>query len=249
MKPFNMSQITTLTFFKYKGLKSKIWAFGMMQYAHKYLGACPGLQFYKLMGSGRGLGFNPFPDFSVYCLLQVWDSSEKADDFFDSNPLMQQYEANTEEHWTLFLKVLSSKGEWSKQNPFEVSNDIDPDKSEIAVITRATIKWHQLIKFWSYVPTSEGNISQLKGLKYTKGIGEVPLIQMATFSLWKDKKALQEFAYQSKGHQGAIQRTRKHDWYSEELFARFQVFKQRGSWEAAKGANHSAYSKNSFSPT
>ena len=69
-----MTQITTLSFCKYTSLRNKFWGLKMMQFAHKGLANTNGLTFYRLLGSGRGKGFNPFPDWSVYCLLQVWES-------------------------------------------------------------------------------------------------------------------------------------------------------------------------------
>lgn len=42
-----------------------------------------GLQFYKLMGSGRDLGFSPFPDWSVYALLCVWESEAASEQFLN----------------------------------------------------------------------------------------------------------------------------------------------------------------------
>jgi len=62
------------------------------------------------------------------------------------------------------------------------------------------------------------------------GIGEVPLTQMATFSIWKNKEALMDFAYKSKEHAQAIVKTRKLQWYNEELFSRFQPYKTVGHW-------------------
>ena len=54
---------------------------------------------------------------------------------------------------------------------------------------------------------------------------------MATFSLWKDFESVKQFAYKSKQHKEAIRRTRKNEWYKEELFARFQPYKSTGTWE------------------
>ena len=65
---------------------------------------------------------------------------------------------------------------------------------------------------------------------YTKGIGEAPLIQMATFSIWENKEALHNYAYNSPEHQEAIRKTRKLDWYQEELFVRFQPYRSMGTW-------------------
>ena len=67
----------------------------------------------------------------------------------------------------------------------------------------------------------------------TKGIGEVPFTQMATFSLWQDKQSLMDFAYNSKEHQNAIKKTREMDWYKEELFSRFQPYRSVGSWNGS----------------
>lgn len=224
-------QITTITFFRYKGFKNKFWGFQMMQFAHGDLGNTIGLSFYKLMGSGKGLGFNPLPDWSVYSLLQVWESKEAADSFFDSSNLIKKYQAHTAELWTLYLKNISAAGEWSGRNPFEKSKTITRDNPPIAVITRATIKISKLRSFWQYVPTSEKPLSQNDGLIYTKGIGEIPILQMATFSLWKDLESVKKFAYESKEHQEAIRKTRELNWYKEELFSRFQPFQSIGTWE------------------
>ena len=59
-----------------------MWAFGQMQFAHSHIKKTPGLNFYKLMGSGREPGFNPLPDWSVYALLCNWENENAANDFF-----------------------------------------------------------------------------------------------------------------------------------------------------------------------
>ena len=222
-------QITTISFFKYTSLRNKFWALKMMQFAHKGLVNTEGLSFYRLLGSGKGKGFNPFPDWSVYCLLQVWESEEAAHTFFNSSNLIQQYSERTDELFTLYMKNISAGGTWVGKTPFEKGADLD-STLPIVVITRATIKWNWLLRFWKYVPTSQEALNGNEGLIYTKGIGEVPIVQMATFSLWKNFEAVKQFAYNSKQHQEAIRRTRKNDWYREELFARFQPYKSVGTW-------------------
>ena len=222
-------QITTISFFKYTSLRNKFWGLKMMQFAHKGLVNTEGLSFYRLLGSGKGKGFNPFPDWSVYCLLQVWESEEAAHTFFNSSDLIKQYSERTDELFTLYMKNISAGGTWVGKNPFEKGADLD-STLPIAVITRATIKWNWLIRFWKYVPTSQEPLDENEGLIYTKGIGEIPIVQMATFSLWKNFESVKQFAYNSKEHQEAVKRTRKNDWYREELFARFQPYKSVGTW-------------------
>lgn len=209
----------------------------MMQFAHAELAKAEGLAFYKLMGSGKGAGFSPLPDWSVYSLLQIWETAEQADAFFAQAPLFEKYRNHTSEIWTLFMKNISAAGEWSGTNPFRPSSALDADNPRVAVITRATIKVSKLISFWKYVPTSQEPLSDNEGLIYTKGIGEVPIVQMATFSLWKDLESVKKFAYQSREHQTAIRKTRTLNWYNEELFSRFQPYKSVGEWEGKNPLN------------
>ena len=223
-------QITTITFFKFTSLYHKIWAFFMMLFAHRHLSRSGGQSFYRLMGSGKDKGFNPLPDWSIYSLLQVWDTQEDAKNFFSSSPLIRMYQAHTKEICTLYMKNISAGGTWVGKNPFEKGADLKPDLP-IAIITRATIKWNWLYQFWKYVPTSEKGLNGNDGLIYTKGVGEVPVVQMATFSLWENFDAVKQFAYRSKEHKEAIKKTRENEWYKEELFSRFQPYKSEGTWE------------------
>ena len=60
------------------------------------------------------------------------------------------------------------------------------------------------------------------------GIGEAPFGLQGTFSLWESSTALRDFAFRGKAHAQAIADTEKFKWYSEELFARFDVVEIRG---------------------
>ncbi len=200
----------------------------MMQFAHRHLARAKGLQFYKLMGSGKENGFNPFPDWSTYSLLMTWENESLAKDFIKNSTLFGAYRKRTEKVWTIYMKNILARGAWSGKNPFEPHSNLDPAFAKIAVITRATIRLRKLRKFWQYVPTSSVPLADNKGLIYTKGIGEVPVLQMATFSLWKDAQSLKDFAYNSKEHHRAIQKTREINWYKEELFSRFQPYREEG---------------------
>jgi hypothetical protein len=225
-----MSQITTITFFRFAKFPDKLWGFSMMQFAHKHLRQVKGQSFYKLMGSGKGEGFNYWPDWSVYSLLQVWGREEDARQFFEQSALIKDYHTHSSEIWTIYMKSISTKGAWSGGNPFQPSLILDSENEFLVIITRATIQWKYLRSFWQYVPISYRTLKENPGLIYTKGIGEVPVMQMATFSLWKNRESLKAFAYQGKEHRGAIEKTRQLNWYKEELFSRFQPYLSVGTW-------------------
>jgi hypothetical protein len=227
-----MVSITTLTFFRFPNLKSKLWAFGQMQFAHFFIAKSPGLIFYKLMGSGRDIGFSLFPDWGVYALLGVWDNEQAANDFFSHSTIYKRYQKKSSEQWTIFMKSMQTKGLWSGGNPFTPSSELDANNPLMAVITRATIKPNKVLKFWRFVPISQRPIQRgCEGLIYTKGVGEVPIVQMATFSVWENLDALKNYAYNSIEHREAIKKTHQINWYREEMFTRFQPYKTMGKWE------------------
>jgi len=110
-----------------------------------------------------------------------------------------------------------------------VMHPFQPDKP-IAVITRARIKWKYLWAFWKDVPAASKSLEPFDARWTGKGIGEWPLIQQATFSIWENQEAMMDFAYRNPEHRKVIQKTRKLGWYSEEMFARFHPVGMEGSW-------------------
>ncbi|MCX6209387.1 MAG: spheroidene monooxygenase, partial [Bacteroidetes bacterium] len=125
---------------------------------------------------------------------------------------------------TFVLKPISSKGTWDGKLCFENLPQIENNISgKIAVLTRATIRLRKAKQFWRNVPLVNHQIKNTKGLVASYGIGEVPFLKQATLSIWENIDAMKTFAYKMKEHKDVITKTRKEDWYSEEMFARFEV--------------------------
>jgi hypothetical protein len=68
-----------------------------------------------------------------------------------------------------------------------------------------------------------------KGFITSVGIGEVPFIKQATFSIWESLDDVKQFAYRQRQHAEIIKLTRQEDWYSEDLFARFSIIQSFGT--------------------
>jgi spheroidene monooxygenase len=224
-----MNQVTTLTLLRYKGFINKFWALQMMQNAKPHLRNIEGLHFYKLLGSGQD-GFKPQPDWSVYALLQVWDDISIAENFFKNSKLIKKYNKHSSELCHIYMKPIAAHGQWSGKKPFKADKSNTDEHKPFAVITRASIKTKELRRFWKYVPQTQKAIEDAEGLIYTKGFGEFPIWEMATFSLWKNLDHAKTYAYKNKAHAKAIKMTRQYNWYKEELFSRFQVEKIEGYW-------------------
>ena len=221
-------QIVTVTFFRFSGFRNKYWAFGQMGLRHLQAGYANGLSFAKMLGVGAGNGFSIFPDFGRFVWLCAWDTEQQAEHFFQKDILFRTFKARSSELTTVFLHPLAAHGYWDKQQPFRPS---DTQKAQhtpqkpIAVLTRATIRLGLLHRFWQYVPSVSKSMEGKKGLLLAAGIGELPLIQQATISLWASEEDMKNYAYENRHHAEVVKKTRQLGWYSEELFARFSPYK------------------------
>lgn len=189
-----------------------------------------GLKFFKPLGSGSGVGYSIWPDWSVYGMLAVWENEACAESYLKSS-LFASYTSHSVEQYTLFLKPTSSRGSWSGFSGWEFS-DPDPQSKLVAALTRATLKRHYLFKFWSMVPRVSAEHKNYRGLIFTKGVGEIPLMEQATFSVWENTAAMEEFAYRT-FHQEAIKITRQRKGFSEEMFTRLKPYRSAGKWNGA----------------
>ncbi len=187
-----------------------------------------GLRFQKLLGSGQNFGL--MPNWSTYVFLGVWDTEQQARDFFQT-AAWQFYLEKTEATGTLWLQPFKSQGQWDGQNPFPIEATLSPAQpgQPVAVLTRATIRMRALPDFWRHVPQARQRLKDhQKDLLFSIGVGEKPVVQQATISVWRDAAAVEQFAYRQSGHKEIVRLTRQRKWYTEELFARFTVLSMEG---------------------
>lgn len=221
-------QITTITIFRFDGIH-RYWIFTQMQRSLAGFGKIKGLEFFKMLGSGGKNGFSKMLNLNVYAFLGVWESESEANDFFEKSAFYQEFDTRCTEAWTVFMQNKAAHGFWSGVAPFE---NFQPYQGGlIAVITRARIKLRFLPKFWSYVPSVADNLFDHEGSLFSVGIGELPLLTQATFSIWEDQSFMHQYAYKSKLHSEVIKKTRELGWYKEELFANFIPYRSVGTWE------------------
>jgi hypothetical protein len=220
-------QRTVVYFFTIKG-KSIPFAFFSMAVDRIRARVFTGISFAKMLGTGTGETFTP-QDANLYCWGIVVTVDKDRIEAFDSSSLIRNWRARSTSEMRAVLSPISSHGLWSKQNPFDFTSALSNPNAQIAAITRARIKWHQNFRFWRAVPPVVIDLHSNQGLISAIGIGEAPIGLQGTFSLWSSAAALRDFAYKGKAHQVAIEQTKQFNWYSEELFARFEVLELRGS--------------------
>ncbi|RXK47521.1 hypothetical protein [Aquirufa rosea] len=221
-------QFIAVRFVHFNGLAARFKAFALMGELRSEPWKATGLIFSKHLGTGGGNGFSIWPDWKTYAFLGLWEKEEDAQKFFQQDA-----------RWLRFIELSDSiqgwdalpwkgHGTWNHQQPFEFAENAVPWEGPVAVITRASIKRSQALKFWMNVPSSSRGIQKQAGLIFAKGVGELPILEQATFSLWENTAALDVFAYRSRAHAPMIKKTRQFQWYSEEMFVRMKVIQIHG---------------------
>ena len=225
-------QSVSLSFFRFGSPIARAWAFSMMGLARGALSRVPDIGFWKLCGSGTGEGFTPVPNTAVYAILATWPDLATARARVAEASVWQRYRKRSAERWTVFLAPISSRGVWSGVAPF-APVPTEP-KGPLAALTRATIKPRVAMKFWHRVPDISTVIGTDPNVIFKIGIGEVPLLHQVTFSIWPGAQEMADFARKPGGpHANAIRAVRDGQWFREELYARFAVTGESGSWGGA----------------
>ena len=223
----------TVAYFFTIGRKSIPFAFLSMAIDRMRSRKFTGISFSKLLGTGTGKTFTPSDaDLTRWGMVVVVDKNRVTD--FDSSAIVTNWRKRSTSEFRAVLSPLSSHGLWAKANPFDFTAPLSNPDAPIAAITRARIKWHQNFHFWGAVPPVVTDLHNSPGLITAIGIGEAPIGLQGTFSLWKSAAALRDFAYKGQAHQVAIKQTETIGWYSEELFARFEVLELRGEISATR---------------
>lgn len=188
------------------------------------------------MGSGKNGTFDKTPDWQQWALLEVFKSDdlpEKMLKFTANNSTPKFINAYWKffkvEKLTIVLQPIESHGKWDGKLCFGILPKQTDYAGQIAVLTRATIRLNKLNAFWSNVSGVANQMSTAKGFITSFGIGEVPFVKQATFSVWQSKQSMKDFAYNMHEHKEVIQKTKKENWYSEEMFTRFIVLYSFGT--------------------
>ena len=153
------------------------------------------------MGCGKNGTFDKTPDWRQWAFLTI-----------DSNCLTTNHQPtinNFLKKWfnffhaevlTIVLQPIEGHGTWDGKQVFGNLPKQTDYEGLIAVLTRATIRLNKLKNFWANVDAVASQMLGAKGFVTSFGIGEVPFIKQATFSIWDSKTDMKNFAYNLHQH-------------------------------------------------
>jgi spheroidene monooxygenase len=187
----------------------------------------PGLQFFKVLGSGFEGGFSTKPSLHKQGLFCVFDSEHHAKQFRAHSKLVQAYMNHSREFFAVSLNAFSTRGSWANTQ-LDITAKA-PVSGPIASLTRASIKPLKANAFWKKAQPAEVSINQSAGVILSAGLGEAPYLRQATFTIWEDETALNTYAQQG-AHRAAIKAAYGQQYFSESMFTRFTPSDMEGTW-------------------
>jgi heme-degrading monooxygenase HmoA len=219
--------IAVLHVSKFKGLSWVFGLFSMPIFHIYYIFNKNKTPFFKLMGTGRNGTFDLVPDIYKWAIMSTWDDENSFQNFKNNSFVHRYLNFFAEKQSSIFLIPIKVHGLWDGTQPFSVMEN-EVNLGAIAVLTRATIRPMKAVSFWKNVPAVSDVLKHTDGLRFSLGIGEVPILKQATISFWDSEAQMKTFAYKQNPHKNVIDKTRTEKWYSEELFARFSLLKIEG---------------------
>lgn len=187
-----------------------------------------GLRFWRLLGTGDSDNTGPGADLRRTALFAVWDHEADLDRFEETHRIAKRWQGAAES-WHVRLRLIGGHGRWRGVDPLADLSAGSPN-GPVAVITRADVTRQAGRPFRQASKEVNAELHTAAGLIDVVGIGEAPVGRLATFSLWESMAGLRAYAHQMPRHQQVIEQTRDGNWYSEEMFARFEPYASRGKW-------------------
>lgn len=203
------------------------------------------LSFWKLLGCGKNGTFDKTPDLRQWGSMAAHRQPLSITNGLTGQPDKQSISTFHKniygafvvawwaffncETWTIVLEPLEGHGVWDGKKAFGELPKNSAYEGSIAVLTRATIHLDKLKQFWQNVDGVASLMAGSPGFITSLGIGEVPWIKQATFSVWQSKSSMKDYAYKMREHAEVIRKTRQENWYKEEMFVRFRIITSFGT--------------------
>ena len=181
------------------------------------------------MGCGKNGTFDIRPDVQQWAVLVTTNQPFTNHQSLYGKFITHWWKRFHCELFTIVLQPTEGHGLWDNKMPFGNLPKQTAEDGITAVLTRATIRLSKLKAFWQHVQSAAEPLQNAEGFIMSVGIGEIPWIKQATFSIWQNKQLMKQYAYGTMQHATVIGKTRKEKWYSEELFVRFKVLQAIGT--------------------
>ena len=197
------------------------------------LGRVDGLEFVRLLGTGRGTDTGPSVDPRRTAMFATWRDERDLEHFLATHAIARRWD-RAAEAWHVRLLAVRGHGRWG-----DLCADALPTAAlavadtggPVVVLTRASIRPGARRRFVRSSRSFGDVTGSAFGCRAVVGVGERPIGRLGTVSVWDSAAAARDFALQHADHVAAMGAARAGDWFTEELFATFAPTGSSGTWD------------------
>lgn len=224
-----MAYVATFHVLKWRGVFGMVQALAFDRFRY---GRAEGLRLLRVFGTGKGSNTAPSTQLGRTAIFGLFESEVHADVFISQI----QRRRGLQESWHVKLRGAGGHGSWRGVEVPQLMGDdgaqrVRDGRTPIAIITRADVKLRSWGAFARDARIVDAELQESDGLIAVVGFGEAPILRLGTFSLWRNLDAMTTFARRAPQHDRVVNRTRREEWYGEEMFARFEPYWSSGSWD------------------
>jgi len=204
-----------------------------------------GLEFVRVLGTGRGSATTASVQPERTALFCVWRNDADLSRFVDERFSDVGDAHAVREAWHVGLHSAGGHGTWRGRAVPELIEHAAPGSAEtgpLIVLTRANVRLASWRRFHRAGVAVDEQLQSAAGLRAVVGVGELPVGSLATFSVWDSMEAMRNFAVRTDRHRDVVARTRRENWYGEEMFARFVPYRSAGTWDGRDPVRNDATS-------
>lgn len=178
--------------------------------------------FAKVLGTSKAHTTRTSVELRRWALFATWRDRDFYESFIETSQLLRRWHSAGDVR-TALLQPLSAKGSWGGSQLINADASQRPVGKQTAVLTRAWVKPRHWLTFSRSIEPVDTHLRTQQGCSFSMGMGEWPIGEQATFSIWDSPEALEAFAYKGGAHSEVVRRRYQEGWYGEEVFARFSV--------------------------
>ena len=189
----------------------------------------PGLRYADLATAaplgGRVL---PTPSFGRVGLIAAWEDDRALDRFLAEHPVAQRLAGG----WRVRLKPMRASGAWSDLPELADLGERMDAEEPVAVVTLGRLRLTHAVRFLRANQPASNLAVRSPALLAATALARPPRL-VATFSLWRTTRAMQDYAYgvAHPAHRAAIDAHESKPFHHESAFVRFRPYDSRGTWD------------------
>jgi hypothetical protein len=171
------------------------------------------------------------PDFRRWGFFGIWRDEAALNHFLDASPVAREWQKKGAETWHSWLQPIRARGSWQGMKLLEQLDPAAVPHTPAAVLTRVEIRLSKVPAFWlgSTFPAVT-DVRQAPGFVAGVAMTERPLVEAATFTVWRSYSDAMNFAYSWRAHREIVARNDRDRITKAFSAAYFHPYRSLGTW-------------------